>query len=233
MGSERRAKILLIEDERKISEIVSSYLVRDGHDVTIASTGREGLIALRAQPDLVILDLMLPDMDGADICEAVRRDSDMPIIMLTARSSEEERIEGLGIGADDYIVKPFSPRELVARVNALLRRTTKRNPMLSFNGGQLVINTETAEVQVDGERVELTSTEYRILLSLAQRQGGVLTREQLINVVQGYDFEGYDRIIDAHIKNLRRKIDPDVRRPLFIKTVYGVGYKFIGFPDEN
>lgn len=230
---ERKVKILVIEDERKISEIVSSYLVRDGHEVTVASTGKEGLIALKAQPDLVILDLMLPDMDGADICEAVRRDSDVPIIMLTARSSEEERIEGLGIGADDYVVKPFSPRELVARVNALLRRTTKRNPMLSFNGGTLVINTETAEVQVGGKRVELTSTEYRILLSLAQRQGGVLSREQLINVVQGYDFEGYDRIIDAHIKNLRHKIDPDVRHPVFIKTVYGMGYKFIGFHDEN
>lgn len=230
---ERKVKILVIEDERKISEIVSSYLVRDGHEVTVASTGKEGLIALKAQPDLVILDLMLPDMDGADICEAVRRDSDVPIIMLTARSSEEERIEGLGIGADDYVVKPFSPRELVARVNALLRRTKKRNPMLSFNGGTLVINTETAEVQVGGKRVELTSTEYRILLSLAQRQGGVLSREQLINVVQGYDFEGYDRIIDAHIKNLRHKIDPDVRHPVFIKTVYGMGYKFIGFHDEN
>jgi len=232
-GLERKVKILVIEDERKISEIVSSYLVRDGHEVTVASTGKEGLIALKAQPDLVILDLMLPDMDGADICEAVRRDSDVPIIMLTARSSEEERIEGLGIGADDYVVKPFSPRELVARVNALLRRTKKRNPMLSFNGGTLVINTETAEVQVGGKRVELTSTEYRILLSLAQRQGGVLSREQLINVVQGYDFEGYDRIIDAHIKNLRHKIDPDVRHPVFIKTVYGMGYKFIGFHDEN
>ncbi|MGW8272128.1 MAG: response regulator transcription factor [Thermodesulfovibrionales bacterium] len=233
MGTERKVKILVIEDERKISEIVSSYLLRDGHDVAVAPTGREGLIALKSQPDLVILDLMLPDMDGADICEAVRRDSDVPIIMLTARSSEEERIEGLGIGADDYVVKPFSPRELVARVNALLRRTKKRNPMLSFNGGTLVINTETAEVQVGGKRVELTSTEYRILLSLAQRQGGVLSREQLINVVQGYDFEGYDRIIDAHIKNLRHKIDPDVRHPVFIKTVYGMGYKFIGFHDEN
>ncbi|MGE5894932.1 MAG: response regulator transcription factor [bacterium] len=233
MAGNRKGRILIIEDETKISSIVKSYLEREGFGVTVASTGREGLVALKNQPDLLILDLMLPDMDGADICETVRKDSDMPIIMLTAKSGEEERIQGLGIGADDYVVKPFSPRELVARVQALLRRTTKRKNIISFNKGRLQINTDTAEVSKDGSIIELTNTEYRILLYLARRPGNVLSREQLMNIVQGYDFEGYDRIIDAHIKNLRHKVDPDVRNPLFIRTVYGVGYKFIGTSDED
>lgn len=233
MASGKKGSILIIEDEKKISDIVKSYLERDGFSVSAAFTGRDGVVAMKNRPDLLILDLMLPDMDGADICETIRKDSDIPIIMLTAKSGEEERIKGLGIGADDYVVKPFSPRELVARVNALLRRTAKKKNVLSFNQGKLKINTETAVVSVDGTPVELTSTEYRILLSLSQRPNNILTREQLVNTVQGYDFEGYDRIIDAHIKNLRHKVDPDVRHPLFIRTVYGMGYKFIGTPDED
>ncbi|GBE00475.1 transcriptional regulatory protein SrrA [bacterium BMS3Abin07] len=228
-----KGKILIIEDERKISDIVKTYLERDGHDVSVADTGGEGISALKNKPDLVILDLMLPDMSGEDICEAVRDDSDTPILMLTAKSEEEDKVRGLGLGADDYVVKPFSPREVVARVNALLRRTLKKKTLLSFNGGALKIDVDAVEVYVDDRQMELTNTEYRILLVFAERPGNVFSRTQLVNMVQGYDFEGYDRTIDAHIKNLRHKIDPDSRTPRFIKTVYGMGYRFIGQPDED
>lgn len=166
---------------------------------------------------------MLPDIPG-----------EVPIIMLTAKSSEEERIRGLGIGADDYVVKPFSPREVIARVKALLRRTMPSvKSVLSFNNGLLVIDPERFEARIKNRLVELTETEFRILLTLSERPGVVFTREQLINLVQGYDFEGYDRTIDAHIKNIRHKLEDDPRNPLFIKTVYGLGYKFTGLPDEN
>jgi len=229
----KKGTILVIEDEKKISDIVKLYLERDGFVVEAAFTGKDGLAALRIRPDLIILDLMLPDMNGEDICETIREDSDVPIIMLTAKAEEEEKIRGLGIGADDYIVKPFSPRELIARVQALLRRTSPKSTIMSFNKGLLRIDTQTAEASVNNKIVELTNTEYRILLALAQRKGQVLSRAQLVNTVQGYDFEGYDRIVDAHIKNLRQKVDPDVRHPVLIKTIYGMGYKFIGIPDED
>lgn len=229
----KRANILIIEDERKISDIVKAYLEREGFMVTAAFSGKEGLAALKDRHDLIILDLMLPDMRGEDICETIRQDSDVPIIMLTAKAEEEEKIRGLGIGADDYVVKPFSPRELIARVQALLRRTIPKSTVMSFNNGTLRIDTKTSEVAVKGQITELTTTEFKILLALAQRKGQVLSRAQLVNVVQGYDFEGYDRIVDAHIKNLRHKIDPNVRNPSLIKTIYGMGYKFIGSPDED
>lgn len=229
----KKANVLIIEDERKISDIVKVYLEREGFAVTAAFTGKEGIAALKDRPDLIILDLMLPDMRGEDICETIRQDSDVPIIMLTAKAEEEDKIQGLGLGADDYVVKPFSPRELIARVQALLRRTIPKSTVMSFNNGSLRIDTRTAEVTVKGKATELTSTEFKILLALAQRKGQVLSRAQLVNVVQGYDFEGYDRIVDAHIKNLRHKIDPNVRKPGLIKTIYGMGYKFIGTPDED
>jgi len=229
----KKANILIIEDEKKISDIVKVYLEREGFTVTAALTGKEGIAALKDRPDLIILDLMLPDMRGEDICETIRQDSDVPIIMLTAKAEEEDKIQGLGIGADDYVVKPFSPRELIARVQALLRRTIPKSTVMSFNNGMLRIDTQTAEVMVQGKTAELTSTEFKILLALAQRKGQVLSRAQLVNVVQGYDFEGYDRIVDAHIKNLRHKVDPNVRKPSLIKTIYGMGYKFIGTPDED
>lgn len=229
----KKANILIIEDEKKISDIVKVYLEREGFTVTAALTGKEGIAALKDRPDLIILDLMLPDMRGEDICETIRQDSDVPIIMLTAKAEEEDKIQGLGIGADDYVVKPFSPRELIARVQALLRRTIPKSTVMSFNNGMLRIDTQTAEVMVQGKAAELTSTEFKILLALAQRKGQVLSRAQLVNVVQGYDFEGYDRIVDAHIKNLRHKVDPNVRKPSLIKTIYGMGYKFIGTPDED
>lgn len=235
----KKGTILIIEDEEKISEVVALYLEREGFCPRIADTGAKAMKLMKEPFDLVILDLMLPDISGEDLCRTIRERSDrepsgVPIIMLTAKSGEEDRIRGLGIGADDYVVKPFSPRELVARVKALLRRTGKgATGIFRFNGGLLTINSETLEVKRAGETLVLTSTEFKVLMTLAEKPGKVFTRLQLINMVQGYDFDGYDRTIDAHIKNLRHKIEKDQRNPVFIKTVYGIGYKFTGVPDEN
>lgn len=225
-------KILIVEDEKKIADIVGSYLERDGFKVTIANTGQDALGQIKNNFDLIILDLMLPDIDGETICSSIRESSDVPIIMLTAKSSEDDRIKGLGIGADDYVIKPFSPRELVARVKAHLRRSKKNEKkILSFNNSLLLIDTPSMEVKKDRKIIPLTSTEFKILLCLAERPQIVFTRLQIVNAVQGYDFEGYDRVIDAHIKNIRHKIEDNPQKPVFIKTVYGTGYKFIGIPD--
>lgn len=232
--NQKKKRILIIEDEKKISDIVTLYLDKEGFAVDVAANGEEGLQFMKESPDLIILDLMLPDIPGEEICKMIRERSNVPIIMLTAKSAEEERIRGLGIGADDYVVKPFSPRELVARVKALLRRVgPSKKDLLSFNRGLLVLNPVRFEVRIGGKNVELTETEFRILLALSERPGIVFTREQLINMVQGYDFEGYDRTIDAHIKNIRHKLGEDPKKPVFIKTVYGLGYKFTGLPDED
>ena len=233
MVMSQKGKVLIIEDEKKISDIVRSYLERDGHTVIVADTGEKGVSALKDDPDVVVLDLMLPDISGEDICETIRRDSDLPILMLTAKSEEEDKIKGLELGADDYVVKPFSPREVVARINALLRRTKRMVSVLSFNSGALRIDKDSVKVFIDGDQVELTSTEYKILVAFSERPGNVFSRAQLVNIAQGYDFEGYDRTVDAHIKNLRHKVDPDPKNPRFIKTVYGMGYRFIGIPDED
>jgi len=234
MDTGKSGTILIIEDEKKISDIVDLYLRREGFVTKIAGTGEEALKHFNEPFDLIILDLMLPDISGEELCSAIRETSDAPIIMLTAKSGEEDRIRGLGLGADDYVVKPFSPRELVARVKAHLRRTRKTDrKVVSFNKGLLTMDTENHEVEKKGVPAVLTPTEFRILAVLADRPGKVFSRLQLINMVQGYDFEGYDRTVDAHIKNLRQKIEDDQRNPLFIKTVYGVGYKFTGIPDED
>jgi DNA-binding response OmpR family regulator len=226
-------KILVVEDESKIAEIVKAYLVKDGFTVTVVETGRKAISILKNGFDLIILDLMLPDMDGEDICVTIRKDSDVPIIMLTAKSEEEDRIKGLGLGADDYVVKPFSPRELVARVKALLRRAGGASETLGFNNGDLVIDSLRFEVSKKGTQVVLTPTEFKLLQCIASHPGQVFTRLQLVNVILGYDFEGYDRTIDAHIKNIRHKVEDNQREPSYIKTVYGVGYKFTGLPDED
>ena len=226
-------KILIIEDEQKIADIVKSYLQRAGYNVTAVATGEAALREIRSVFDLVILDLRLPDIDGETVCKAIREVSDIPVIMLTAKSAEDDRVRGLCIGADDYVIKPFSVRELVARVQAHLRRSNKDDKKeLSFNKGSLLINALSSEIKKNGAVVPLTKTEFRILLSLAERPNIVFSRLQLINIVQGFDFEGFDRVVDAHVKNLRHKIEDNPQKPYFIKTVYGMGYKFIGDPDQ-
>lgn len=225
-------KILIIEDEKRIADIVKAYLEREGYQVKVATTGKSAVSLINEGFDLVILDLMLPDIDGETICTSFREISEVPIIMLTAKSSEDDRVKGLGTGADDYVVKPFSAKELVARVKAHLRRTIgNKKKALSFNNGALIINPATREVKKQTRSIELTTTEFKILLSTAEKPQVVFSRLQIINIVQGFDFEGFDRVVDAHIKNLRQKIEDDPRNPLFIKTVYGSGYKFIGIPD--
>lgn len=232
--SMHQQSVLIVEDERKISSIVRAYLEKEGFRVRVAETGEEAVSLLSEGFDLVILDLMLPGIQGEELCRLIRKNSEVPVIMLTAKSGEEDRIRGLGLGADDYVVKPFSPRELVARVKAHLRRTTKtKGNSLSYNKGALKIDPSRFEAVLYEKPVILTPTEFKILLSLAEKPGRVFSREQIVNIVQGYDFEGYDRTVDAHVKNLRHKIEKDSRNPEFIRTVYGVGYKFTGIPDEN
>ncbi len=226
-------RILVVEDESKIADIVKAYLEKDNFSVTVAGTGQKAISVLKEGFDLIILDLMLPDMDGEDICETIRNDSTIPIIMLTAKNEEEDRIKGLGIGADDYVVKPFSPRELVARVKALLRRVKGPKEKISFNKEDLVIDASRFEVWKKKSQITLTPTEFKLLQCFADHPGQIFTRIQLVNVILGYDFEGYDRTIDAHIKNIRHKIEDNQRKPTYVKTVYGIGYKFIGQPDED
>lgn len=229
-------KILVAEDEVKILEVVKAYLEREGYMVITTANGLEALdIAKRTSPDLIILDLMLPGLSGEDVCQKLRSRSDVPILMLTAKSSEDERVKGLSMGADDYLVKPFSPRELAARVNAILRRVKSKEESLkdalSFNGGKFTIDTVRHEVKVKNNPVTLTPYEFKLLIALTRYPGRVYTRLELINKVQGYDFEGYERTIDAHIKNLRQKIEENPQRPEYIKTVFGVGYRFEGDED--
>jgi len=223
-------KIVVIDDERSVQDVVRGYLERDGYLVYVAGNGREGLaLAERVKPALVVLDLMLPDVSGEEICSQIRRRSDVPIVMLTAKASEDERIDGLAIGADDYLVKPFSPRELVARIRAVLRRTQGAGmPLvetLSFDGGSLEIDTVAHEVRRDGTQVDLTPSEYRLLTALARYPGRVYSRLELIEEVHGWDFDGFERTIDAHVKNLRKKIEPNPRQPRYVVTVVGSGYR--------
>jgi len=224
-------RILIIDDERSVHDVARAYLEREGYEVLSAIGGREGLaLAQAVQPRLVLLDLMLPDLSGEQVCAELRRDSDVPIVMLTAKSTEDDRIRGLDSGADDYLVKPFSPRELVARVRALLRRTggdlrPGGDAALRFDGGRLLLDPERHQAVVDGQSVELTPSEFKLLLALARSPGRVFSRFELINRVQGHDYDGYERTIDAHVKNLRRKIEPDAARPRYVQTVHGVGYR--------
>jgi len=228
--------ILIVEDDRKIARIVKVYLEGAGYRVSAAETGKEALeLALKEMPALVILDLMLPDMSGENVCQELKELGDFPVIMLTAKSSEEERVAGFGLGADDYIVKPFSPKELVARVKAVLKRALRKDmpgaKIMSFNKGLLTIDTASYEVKKAGDSVTMTPTELKILAVLAGSPARVFTRGELVEHALGYQFEGYERSIDAHIKNIRQKIEDDPKNPLFINTIYGVGYKFIGIKD--
>jgi DNA-binding response OmpR family regulator len=223
-------KIVVIDDEESVREVVRAYLEKDGFRVFTAADGSEGLaLAEKHQPDLIVLDLMLPDISGEQICEEVRSRSDVPIVMLTAKVSEDERIAGLVAGADDYLVKPFSPRELVARVRAVLRRTqgveTPLVEVLRFDDGRLEIDTVKHEVRHDGETVDLTPNEYKLLLALARYPGRAYSRYELIDRVQGYDFDGFERTIDVHVRNLRKKLEPDPAKPRYVETVTGIGYR--------
>jgi DNA-binding response OmpR family regulator len=222
--------ILVIEDEEKVSEVVRAYLEKEGYKVRVTAKGKEGIMLFNSIDfKLVILDLMLPDISGEEVCKAIRKKSDVHIFMLTAKSALEDKIEGLNIGADEYLVKPFSPRELTARVNALFRRiAAEKDEKLYFNKGSLVIDYEKRIVMLDGEEIYLTPNEFDILYVLASNKGSVLSREKLIEKTMGFDFEGFDRTIDVHIKNLRKKIEEDSRHPKYILTVFGVGYKFGG-----
>lgn len=223
-------KILLVDDEKNITTVLKAYLQQEGFQVTTASNGLIALTLFKEnQYDLIILDLMLPGMSGTEICREIRKVSSVPIIMLTAKVEEDDRIQGLGIGADDYITKPFSPREVVARVRAVLRRvnneTTPLADVISYDNGLTIDNIQ-HEVRLHDQVVPLTPTEFKILGALAKYPGRVYSRGQLVEIVQGYDFEGDDRVIDAHIKKIRQKIEITPSDPRIILTVYGVGYKF-------
>jgi DNA-binding response OmpR family regulator len=221
------ATVLVVDDERKIRDLVRAYLEQDGYAVLLADSGQMALqVAARVRPDLVVLDLMLPDLAGEEVARSLRTISEVPIVMLTAKAAEEDRVAGLRMGADDYVVKPFSPRELVARVEAVLRRARgAADTRLSLDRGRLVIDREAREVRRDGETLSLTRSEFDLLHALATRPGRVWSRYELVTRVQGYDYEGYERTIDAHVKNLRRKLGEDPHHPRYVLTVPGVGYK--------
>ncbi len=220
-------KVLVVDDEPQIVKVVKAYLEKAGFQVVTAVNGPDALaIFARERPDFMILDLNLPGLDGLDVCRTVRRQSDVPILMLTARVEEMDRLIGLEIGADDYVVKPFSPREVVARVRTILRRSSTASSLKEvLQSGDLEINLEDHTVKIAGRAVELTPTEFDILVVLARQPRRVFSRLQIMELAQGSAFEGYERTIDAHIKNIRLKIEPDPKKPAFIHTVFGVGYK--------
>ncbi|MBI4673036.1 MAG: response regulator transcription factor [Chloroflexi bacterium] len=220
--------ILVVDDEPKITQIARDYLEHAGFTVLTASDGKTALAIVRThKPDLVVLDLGLPGMDGLDVTRALRRDSNLPIIMLTARSEESDKLVGLELGADDYMVKPFSPKELVARVRAVLRRMeSEATRGALIRAGELTLDEPRMKVTLNERSIEVTPTEFQLLAALARQPGRIFTRAQLLDAVRGIAFESYERAIDAHIKNLRKKIEPDPHEPRYILTVYGVGYKF-------
>jgi two-component system alkaline phosphatase synthesis response regulator PhoP len=221
-------QILVVDDEPRIADICRDYLERAGFKVTTASNGADALVIARnRQPDLVVLDLGLPKLDGLDVTKALRKYSNVPIIMLTARVDESDKLVGLELGADDYLTKPFSPRELVARVRAVFRRTDigpGRTDVIRASNVSLDI--PRMQARVDDRSIELTSTEFELLATMMRQPGRVFTRGQLLDAIRGEEVESFQRAIDAHVKNLRRKLEPDPREPRYVLTVYGVGYKF-------
>ncbi len=228
--------MLVVEDDAKIARVVAVYLEQAGYRVATAGTGKDALAAAAKElPLLVVLDLMLPDVGGEQVIQDLKGLGDVPVIILTSRSSEEDRVAGLALGADDYMVKPFSPRELVLRVKAVLKRTLRDDladaAAVSFEHGALTLDGHRYEVKRKGVPVRLTPAEFKVLFSLASSGDRVITRGELVEKALGYQFEGYERSVDAHIKNVRQKIGDDPRHPSFILTVYGVGYKFIGKRD--
>ncbi|HEY5562343.1 MAG TPA: response regulator transcription factor [Clostridiaceae bacterium] len=221
--------VLIIEDEKQVSEVIKAYLEKDGYKVYTTTKGLEGIDMFgKIDFKLVILDLMLPDIEGEEVCRTLRRISDVYIFMLTAKVALNDKIEGLNMGADEYLGKPFSPRELTARVNALFRRVSLDSNTLSFDDGKLQVDKDKRTIKLTGKEINLTPNEFDILYSLIASKGNVLSREQLIDRVFGIDFEGSDRTVDVHIKNIRKKIEEDPRAPKYIITVTKLGYKFGG-----
>ena len=223
--------VLLIDDDTRLCDLLTTYLSGHGFIVVVANNVKDGLRSLRGQEfDLVLLDIMLPDGDGLDVCKRIRKDSAIPVIMLTARGADEDKIIGLELGADDYLAKPFNPRELVARMKAVLRR--KASPpdwsgdLKAIDYEEFYLNPQNQKVVVKGQTIDLTSAEFRLLKILASNPGKVFTRERLMDLVSGRDFDGVDRSIDVHISRLRTKIEPDPKNPRWIKTVWGTGYRF-------
>jgi len=220
--------ILVVDDEPRIAQIARDYLEEAGFRVITASNGNDALAAARrSSPDLIVLDLALPGLDGIDVTRAVRRESNVPIVMLTARVEESDKLVGLEIGADDYVTKPFSPKELVARVRAVLRRSEsvpERGDLI--RAGDLLLDVPRLKTTLGGRNVDLTPTEFQLVATMARQPGRVFTRAQLLDAVRGVAVESFERAIDAHIKNIRRKLEADSRKPRLILTVYGIGYKF-------
>jgi DNA-binding response OmpR family regulator len=229
--------VLVVEDDKKIARIVKIYLEEAGYRVVHAVRGKDAVAAAQKEmPLLVVLDLTLPDIGGEQVIQELKALDDIPVIMLTAKSSEDDRVAGFALGADDYLVKPFSPRELVVRIKAILKRT-RRNDLcdsdaVCFEQGVLTLDGHRYEVKKKGASIDLTPTEFKVLFALASSPGKVFSRDQLVEKALGYQFEGYERSIDAHIKNIRQKIEDNPKDPQFILTVYGVGYKFIGRRDD-
>jgi len=227
-------KVLVVDDDVKTVELVKLYLNRDGYRVLTAYDGTEALrLAREGHPDLIVLDLMLPGINGLEICRTLRGESDVPIIMLTAKTTDQDKLIGLDLGADDYVTKPFSPRELAARVRVVLRRLPGERGPDEIKHGELTVNFLRHEASLAGRSLNLTTVEFKLLGVLAKEPGRVFSRVQLIDEALGYDFEGFDRTIDVHILNLRRKLEPDPGHPKYLKTVYGAGYKLSEMSNDT
>jgi len=225
--------VLIVDDDVKLVKLLQTYFKKEGYLTYSANDGLDALQVVRERkPDIIVLDLMLPGLDGLTVCRRIRKDNDIPIIMLTARDEESDRLVGLEIGADDYVTKPFSPKEVVARVKAILRRANKEVVRSEqIKAGTLIIDLERHQITNGGQIVDVTPTEFKIMELLAANVSKVYSRLQIVEQIQGYSFEGYERTIDAHIKNLRRKIESNSKAPQYIQTVYGIGYKFVGEAD--
>jgi DNA-binding response OmpR family regulator len=223
------AKILVVDDDKKIVELITLYLKKDGYQVLTAYDGRQAIeLTRRRQPDLIVLDLMLPQVDGMDVCRILRAESEVPIIMLTGRSTDNDKLEGLDLGADDYVTKPFNPRELLARIRAVLRRTSGKDEPgpAEIHFGDMVMDFVRHEVRSNSQVINLTPTEFRLLEALVKEPGRAFSRLELLEQVFGYDYEGLERTVDVHIMNLRKKIEPEPGCPRYVVTVPGLGYRF-------